>query len=237
MGLSGLITVLHALSDVTVSSSSKLPSGLAIFSAYAFGFALWGILEAMPALERALARLPRQALMPVLLVLLLGLLAGSANWRTTAVNAINGSMLQLGLQLQQRYDALQAIGQAAQGQNTSPRFGLLGEIYRPGARKRAIDPSLPQPAVQRSIPDEIFPVQTGEALPAQPETWPNLWVAWMFGLGSVHSAQPLASAAVGALTARAELAAQKPLALTLTQDLGTYGIDGACVARSCLLPF
>jgi hypothetical protein len=47
MGLSGLITVLHALSDVTVSSSSKLPSGLAIFSAYAFGFALWGILEAM----------------------------------------------------------------------------------------------------------------------------------------------------------------------------------------------
>ena len=232
MGLSGLITVLHALSDVTVSSSSKLPSGLAIFSAYAFGFALWGILEAMPALERALARLPRQALMPALLVLLLGLLAGSANWRTTAVNAINGSMLQLGLQLQERYDALQAIGQAAQGQNTSPRFGLLGEIYRPGARKRAIDPSLPQPAVQRSIPDEIFPVQTGEALPAQPETWPNLWVAWMFGLGSVHSAQPLASAAVGALTARAELAAQKPLALTPTQDLGTHGIDSAWLVRA-----
>lgn len=230
--LSALLTVLHALSDVTISSTDKLPAGLTLFAAYACGFALWGILDALPAVERALARLPRQGVMIILLVPLLVMLACSANWRTTAANAANGSMLQLGLQLQERYNALRALGQSAQAQNAPPRFGLLGEIYRPGARKRAIDPSLPQPAVQASIPEMIFPIQMSEALPAQPETWPNLWAAWMFGLGSVHSAAPDPAAAVTALQAPAGLAAQKPLSLTLPQPLHDAGIDDAWLVRA-----
>ena len=158
LALSALLTVLHALSDVTISSTSKLPAGLAVFAAYALGFALWGMLNACPAVERALARLPRQGLMLALLIPLLVMLAGSANWRSTYANAANGSMVQLALQLQERYDTLSAIGQNAQPKDAPPRFGLLGEIYRPGARKRAIDASLPQPVVQRTIPDTVFPV-------------------------------------------------------------------------------
>lgn len=42
LGLSALLTVLHALSsDVTITSSAKLPAGLTVFAAYACGFALW----------------------------------------------------------------------------------------------------------------------------------------------------------------------------------------------------
>ena len=232
LGLSGLLTVLHALSDVTISSTSKLPAGLAVFAAYALGFALWGLLDACPAVEQALARLPRQGLMMVLLIPLLVMLAGSANWRNTMTNAANGSMVQLGLQLQERYDTLDAIGQNAQPKDAPPRFGLLGEIYRPGARKRAIDASLPQPVVQRTIPDTVFPVQMGEALPPQRETWPNLWVAWMFGLGSVHSAQPHAGAAVAALLAPPAEAAQKPVQLVTSAPLRAVGVDGAWLVRA-----
>ena len=232
LGLSALLTVLHALSDVTISSTGKLPAGLAVFAAYAFGFALWGILDACPLLERALARLPRQGSIIMLLVPLLVMIASSANWRSTAANAANGSLVQLGLQLQERYDTLRAIGQSAQPQDAPPRFGLLGEIYRPGARKRAIDARLPQPVVQRSIPDAVFPVQADEALPAQPESWPNLWVAWMFGLGSVHSAQPLAGAAVAALLAPAEISAQRSPQLALPQTLLNAGLDGAWLVRA-----
>ena len=232
LGLSGMLTVVHALSDVTITTAPKLPAGLAIFAAYALGFALWGVLDACPAVERLLARLPRQAVVCLLLVPLLAMLAGSDNWRTTAANAANGSMVQLGLQLQERYNTLSAIGQSAQPQDAPPRFGLLGEIYRPGARKRAIDPSLPQPVVQCSIPDTVFPVQMGETLPAQPETWPNLWVAWMYGLGSVRSAQPVAAAAVTTLLAPAEVAAQKPVQMAISAALRSSGIDAAWLVRA-----
>lgn len=157
--------------------------------------------------------------MAALLIPLLALLASSSNWRNTMTNAANGSMLHLGLQLQERYDTLQAVGNAAQPKDAPPRFGLLGEIYRPGARKRAIDKNLPLPVVQRSIPATVFPVQMDEALPAQPETWPNLWAAWMLGLGGVYSAPPVAAAAVAALEAPADMAAQKPVTLGLPQGL------------------
>lgn len=39
-GTSALLTVVHALSDVTISLTGKLPAGLTIISAYASGFAL-----------------------------------------------------------------------------------------------------------------------------------------------------------------------------------------------------
>lgn len=232
LGLSALLTVLHALSDVTISSTGKLPAGLTIFSAYACGFALWGLLNAFPAVERALARLPQRALMAALLIPLLVMLVSSSNWRNTMTNAANGGMLHLGLQLQERYDTLQAMGDAAQPKDAPPRFGLLGEIYRPGARKRAIDPNLPLPVVQRSIPTTVFPVQMDEALPAQPETWPNLWAAWMLGLGGVYSAPPVASAAVAALEAPSDMAAQKPVTLGLPQALHDAGIDAAWLVRA-----
>ena len=238
LGLSALLTVVHALSDVTISSTAKLPAGLTIFSAYACGFALWGLLDALPAVERALARLPRWAAMAILLIPLLTLLAGSSNWRATMANAANGSMLHLGLQLQERYDTLRSMGAAAQPKDAPQRFGLLGEIYRPGARKRAIDPTLPLPVVQSSIPAVVFPVQMGET--GQPETWPNLWAAWMLGLGGVYSAPPVASAAVAALETPAEQAAQKPVTLglprNLSQDLPQVvrdaGIDAAWLVRA-----
>lgn len=86
--------------------------------------------------------------------------------------------------------------------------------------------------VQRTIPDTIFPVQMGEALPPQPETLAQLWVAWMFGLGSVHSAQPHAGAAVTALLAPAEEAAQKPVQLATSAPLRAAGVDGVWLVRA-----
>ncbi len=232
LGLSALLTVLHALSDVTISSTGKLPAGLTLFSAYACGFALWGLLNAFPAVEHALARLFQRALMAALLIPLLVMLVSSSNWRNTMTNAANGGMLHLGLQLQERYNTLQALGDAAQPKDAPPRFGLLGEIYRPGARKRAIEPNLPLPVVQRSIPATVFPVQMDEALPAQPETWPNLWAAWMLGLGGVYSAPPVPSAAVAALEAPADMAAQKPVTLGVPQAVHDAGIDAAWLVRA-----
>jgi len=226
LGLSGLLTVLHACSDVTLTSTGKLPAGLAVLAAYACGLALWGLLDAFPAVERALTRLPQKPLFAALLLLLLAVSVHGGNWRQTAANAANGAMLQLGTQLQTRYDVLRTIGDAAQPPNAAPRFGLLGEIYRPEARKRAIDPNLPMVAVQETIPTTVFPIQMGEALPRQPETWPNLWVAWMFGLGGVYSAPATPSAAL------ATLRALSPAPLELPQTLRAKGIEAAWLVRA-----
>lgn len=230
LGLSALLTVLHACSDVTLTVTSKLPAGLAVLAAYACGFALWGLLDAFPAVERGLTRLPQKTFFAVLLLVLLAVCVCSGNWRLTAANAANGSMLRLGAQLQKRYDALRAMGEAAQTPNAAPRFGLLGEIYRPGARKRAIDPHLPMAAVQQSLSATVFPVQMGEALPRQPETWPNLWVAWMFGLGGVYSAGPSPAQAVAAL----ETASPTPLAMP--EALRAAGIEAAWLTRTRAVP-
>lgn len=230
LGLSGLLTVLHACSDVTLTSTPKLPAGLAVLAAYASGFALWGVLDAVPAIERGLVRLPQRPLFAALLLALLAVSVCGDNWRLTASNAANGAMLRLGEQLRMRYDALRAIGDAVQPPNAAPRFGLLGEIYRPGARKRSIDPALPMVAVRESLPTSVFPIQIGEALPRKPETWPNLWVAWMFGLGGVYSAQPAPAAAVAALRANS------PTPLELPEALRAAGIEAAWLVRAKAVP-
>jgi hypothetical protein len=100
--------------------------------------------------------------------------------------------------LSQRYGYLAALGATAA--DDPPKFGLRGEICRPDARNRRIDPALPQAVVQELPPTPVFPIHMGEALPGEAETWPNLWAAWMYGVGSVRSAWPGLSAMRGSLS-------------------------------------
>ena len=233
LALSVLLTLLQALSDVPLNSAPKLSAGLAMFAAYAFGFVLWGLLDAFPIVDRVLARLPRATKHAAVLAPLLAIFAASPNWCATAVNAANGSMLLLGQQLQGRYDLLRSIGDAAQPPDALPKFGLIGEVYRPGARKRAVDPSLPMTAVQRSIPSAVFPVQAGDPLCPTPTTWPNLWVAWMLGLGGVYAVQP---SPVAAIDQARELPPDSASSLKVPEALRQAGIDAAWLVQAQAAP-
>ncbi len=184
--LSGGLTILHALSDVTISSSDKFPAGLSLYAACAFGFALHALLGASDTARRLIRRLPPW--LPLLALTTAFCLSG--NLGRTFVNAVNGNMTLLAETLSQRYGYLAALGATAAGADDPPKFGLRGEICRPDARNRRIDPALPQAVVQELPPTPVFPIHMGEALPGEAETWPNLWAAWMYGVGSVRSAWP-----------------------------------------------
>lgn len=183
--ISGMLSVLHALSDVTLSASPKVPAGLSVYAACAFGVAAYAL--AGPAL--GMLQKLRLPLLPLTLPLL-AVLCLNGNWRETLINAANGGMVSLAGALTQRYDYLEFLGRSAAAMDAPPRFGLYGEIARPGVRKRGIDPALPQAVVQELRPAMVFPIHMGETLPGSPEIWPNLWAAWLYGVGSVQSRRP-----------------------------------------------
>lgn len=203
--ISGALTVLHALSDVTLSATPKVPAGLSVYAACAFGVAVYAL--AGPAL--AMLQKLRLPLWPLTLPLL-AVLCLSGNWRETLLNAANGGMVSLAETLTQRYDYLASLGRSATAHGAPPKFGLIGEIARPGCRKRSIDPTLPQAVVQELRPAVVFPIHMGEPLPGSPEIWPNLWVAWLYGVGSVQSCRPDPSLAGARFEACAD-AAQWPM--------------------------
>lgn len=182
------LTVLHALSDVPMHAAGKLPAGLAQYAGFALGFALYALAGVLyPGPDAGGTRRGRVAAALLLGLGLTPLLCLSDNWRQTTLNAVNGSMVLLA-QAQETRDAwLRGEGRRSAA-DPRPRFGLLGELYRPGVRSRRLDPSLPLVLVQRQQ-EAVFPVWRG-TLPAKPEQWPNLWVAWMYGVGGVASAAP-----------------------------------------------
>lgn len=234
LGLTAGLTLLHALSDVTISSSSKLPAGLGVYAACAFGFVLWAGMDLLPAgAQNSLRKLPLWLLlMPLLAVPVL-----SRNWLDTACNAANGAMPALARSLSQRYAWLEAQGAAAASSgvlaDASPKFGLAGEIFRPGARQRRIDPALPQAVVQQLYPASVFPVHMDEPLPGSPEVWPNLWVAWLYGVGSVRSASPNPAAALApASSATDPGSCTGPVPLAVPGQLRDLGLEEAWLMQA-----
>ena len=221
--LSGGLTILHALSDVTISSSDKLPAGLSLYAACAFGFALHALLGTANPAPHLIRRLP-----PWLpLLALVGAFCLSGNLSQTFVNAVNGNMMILAETLSRRYGYLAALGAAEAKADDAPKFGLLGEIYRPDARKRRIDPALPQAVVQELPPAPVFPIHMGETLPDEAEAWPNLWVAWMYGVGGVRSSRP------DPLTAVRNVGnAATPTVLTVPPALRERGVSAAWRVRA-----
>lgn len=219
------LTVLHALSDVPMSAAPKLAAGLAQYAAHALGFTLYavaGVCRAVPPSAR-----PHGAARAAALLLALGLCAlfcRSDNFLRTATNAVNGNMVLLADAQETRDACLRRAGEAARA-DSRPRFGLIGEILRPGVRARRLDPSLPLVVVQREA--GVFPVYD-EALPENPEHWPNLWAAWMYGVGGVASARPDPARAVAAVSGPPDaLPGGAPIPLALPAALRRHGVDGA----------
>lgn len=228
------LTLLHALSDVPLSAAPKLPAGLAQYAACALGFTLYalaGICRPLPAPER-LRKIARVAA-PLLALALMALFCRSDNFLRTAANAVNGNMLFLA-DAQETRDAWlrRAAGEARA--DSRPRFGLIGEILRPGVRARRLDPTLPLVVVQAETA-RVFPVHSGEALPENPEHWPNLWAAWMYGVGGVASARPDPARAVAAVSGLRCPEAPRdggPLPLALPPALRLNGVEGVWRVRA-----
>lgn len=227
------LTLLHALSDVPLSAAPKLAAGLAQYAACALGFALYAVVaarRAVPPPER-----PRGARAAALL-LALGLVAlfcRSDNFLRTAANAVNGNMVFLADAQETRDAWLRRAGEEARA-GSGPRFGLIGEILRPGVRARRLDPTLPLAVVQAETAS-VFPVHNGEALPENPEHWPNLWAAWMYGVGGVASARPDPARAVAAVSTPGAAPVTRdggPLPLALPPALRQNGVDGIWRVRA-----
>lgn len=222
------LTLLHALSDVPVNAVPKLPAGLAQYAACALGFTLYAVVAARRAVPPPERSRGARAAALLLALGLVALFCRSGNFLRTATNAVNGGMVFLADAQETRDAWLRRAGGEARADD-GPRFGLMGEILRPGVRARRLDPTLPLVVVQAETAP-VFPVHNGEALPENPEHWPNLWVAWMYGVGGVASARPDPARAVAAVSdpgAAPVIRDGDPLPLALPPALRHNGVDGA----------
>lgn len=201
------LIILHALSDVPFSQERKLAASLQLYAAAAFGFCVFFAPGAA-----GLARLIRPAFAAAaLFAALAAMLAMSPNFQKTAANAANGSMLIYASFMKEREAWLKLA--ARQAQNPPDRFGLIGELLKPGVRKRELQPEMGA-ALLPAYPRHVFPVYTGLGLSSDPAGWPNLWAAWVWGIGSAAEIPPDGAAALAAAGRgeRARLAVPKKLA-------------------------
>lgn len=191
-----LVALLHCGTDAAIMATPKFAAGLSLYGAFALGCVLYPFVGWIVRRVQSLSLVYDMRLWLILLPAVLILCSGT-NWRMTALNASNGAFLDITERLTQRYVWLEAVGRSATADDPAFRFGLLGELARPGSRRRALDPALPAEVVRR-LDYGVFPVHMDEALPLSPTAWPNLWVAWRYGLGSVCSAPGDGKAAVEA---------------------------------------
>lgn len=178
------MVILRAAGDAFSLEADVLGASLAVYGSVALGMMLF------PLLGRAhLWLLVHGRVMSLLLTaLLLCLCAGSSNWRETALHAASGSWVVSGDAYQERYNWLWDMGMAYTPLDAPSRFGIWAE-WRDGPHELAINELLPR-VVVRALPDVALPVFTGDPLRQYPLHWPNLWAAWMFGVGSVRMSPP-----------------------------------------------
>lgn len=212
LAFSALLAALHATSDVTLTASAKFPAGLSVYAALACGFSLWHL--SLPLAERLTASpgvLPqrvRRGLTALALLLFAGICCASGNLPAVWEGAFSGRTAAVGASLTSREQWLHELGRLAFGPDSAPRFGLAGEICRPGVRSRKLDPALPWAVLP--VLEPHFPIWS-EALPSHPEQWPNLWAAWYYGLGGICAVRPPAPEALSS--------SGLPLALPAVQDM------------------
>lgn len=209
LAFSFMLAVLHATSDVTLSESVKFPAGLSVYLALACGISLWWLtlpLVQSPAFSRLVSSKGR-GLSASVLLLFAAICCTTGNLPALWDAALDGRIAAVGEALSSRSQWLHDMGRLSFGPDSTPRFGLAGEIYRPGVRSRKLDPNLPW---------AMLPVQSGqfpiwyETLPAHPEQWPNLWAAWYYGVGGI--------CAVGRPSPEALNSPGLPLSLPAAQD-------------------
>ena len=171
------ITLLQAGTSAPVSSAPRYAASMAPYGAFALGVALYPFVGWLVRRLQGMAHARDMRLWLILLPAAL-LLCGGGNWRLTAVNACNGAFTDIADRLALRYASLEAKGRALTADDPAFRFGLLGDIARPDRRRDSLDTRLPGMAVRR-LDYGVFPVHEEEALPQDPEVWPNLRVAWL----------------------------------------------------------
>lgn len=190
--------VLHALSDQPLLANPKLPANIGFYAALALGFASFALLRASPFMAAASEKLRIRAALLTGAILLLFCFA-SDNFQLTFRNAVNGAMT-LYARVMTSQDAVlrQAASLSPQGDY---RFGLVGEVLYPGSRARKLDPKARWTLVCQWR-QAVFPVFSGgDVSPPHAADWPNLWIAWMYGLDAVAGALPQPKAAIAALKA------------------------------------
>ena len=189
------LTTLHAMSDVPLSASPKLGASLGLYAGCALGFAVFGLLRALPR-----PAFPGRGPALALGAALLALCCASDNFQRTLENAVNGAMAVYAGAMEERDAWLRHVGTESPWQGKW-RFGLAGEILHPGSRARNVRPDAPVAKVARWA-RPVFPVWTYGDLPEKAVAWPNQWVAWMYGLEAVAATPPSPARAVAAASAR-----------------------------------
>ncbi len=190
------IAIVHSQSDVPVLAASKLPAGINYYGALCLGWSLyllWGRLSVCNGLKPAFAAFGSSCRYLVLCACLL--VAWQGNLPPVLAQILVGNYQALGHTLDERYTVLRETGLSSDPDHDD-RLGVVTRILHPEVRKRRIDFSLPQMVVQKIMLPPIYPMHMGEAMPSNPEEWPNLWVAWLYGVGSTRSALPDKEAAI-----------------------------------------
>lgn len=174
------LLIIHSLSDVPLIIGDKLSAGLCLYLAYSLGFSLYVLFLNIFKLRIKQMVFAFTTLFLCIYINIFG------SFPIILENIVTGKVLTVSEKLNKRYTLLKEIGDNAKPSNAKFKFGLLGEILNKDVRKRKIDKTLPQIIVKK-VNDIVYPIYMGETLPENPEDWPNLWVAHLYGLGSISS--------------------------------------------------
>lgn len=226
------MTALHAAGDAFSLADERLAAVLSVYGAASLTLALY------PWLGRWNLRLLQgRARLSLLLAGVVIALCFTGNWRAAAEYAAAGDWVVSGDNVQARYNWLWDLGRAYTPLDAPMRLGLWGKFNYPDSPRLTPDAHLPQVAV-RALSKTAPPVMTGESLRHDPQHWPNPWVAWFFGLGSVRMAyahwreewtEPLRRYTRGEISA---VRAGSPLELALPAALRDLGLEHAWLAAS-----
>lgn len=196
LGFSLAITLLHSQSDAPLHSAPKLAAGINYYGALCLGWSLYLLINRLRicnylgATFAAFGNACRHLVLCCCLIV-----AWHGNLPPVLAQILVGNYQALGHILEERYAVLRETGLSCDP-NHDDRLGVVTRIMHPEIRRRSIDPSLPQMVVQKVMLPPVYPVHMGESMPANPEQWPNLWVAWLYGVGSACSAMPDREAAI-----------------------------------------
>ena len=220
--------ILHALSDQPLSAAAKLPANLGLYGAFALGFAVFALLRAWPPLARAEGG-PRARAAFLAGAALLALCIWGDNFQLALRHVVNGAMTLYAQAMTRQDEWLRHEASLAKNPGDH-RFGLIGEILYPGNRARKLDPKA-QWLLLCQWRQSVFPVfGGGDVAPPHAADWPNLWIAWMYGLDAVAGAPPDPAAALAALDRPLSAAASPddgPLELALPPEAKALGLTRA----------
>lgn len=185
------VNVLHALSDVPLLSESKLRASLEIYAAVSLGLVFFFL-----PWQKFLTLASRRIIVSLSCLLFTIICGLSDNFLLCAENAANGQMLLYRDFMETRENWLAKT--AASLPFKRDKFGLIGEIENPETRRRKARPEQGATIVQ-SFPRAIFPVHMLLGLSDNAEVWPNLWAAWVYGLGAIAELPPDPQRAIAAV--------------------------------------